>query len=478
MSLSAVGDLSGRIAELCVDDFKEVYNAARRENRRPHLLLRDFQNRLTHETKAALKSRERREVRYRRACSKVDGLRRRIEEAMRAALLASAIPPRRREAAAARLPHPEVLFGEIVADCAREAWKNSSLLYHGGGEDRRASSLAKLHVKLREVVEANVRACVPVDEFCYSEDEDSRSEGESSTGGESESDSDSEGESDSDSEGEGERDSDSEGEGEGESEEEEERGVESETESEEEGPRDTGVPYKGEERRVESETESEDEEEGPRDTGVPYKGEERGGEGDGHPDGGETHLDHPDEDHPDEDHPDEGESGEGESGDGEGESGDGEGEGKSGEGEGESGEGEGESGDGEGEGESGEGETHLDPPDEDHPDEGESGEREGESEEGEGHPEYGGPVEEGRGDTESFDDQDEVEVSPDDEEGSFDKVALGDAGVSIGVSIGDEAEAVSPDKYVPPQFKVIDTNDSRAQPAKKIMLTIEKTATA
>ena len=172
MPVSAINDLSGRLAEMCVDEFKEVYNAARRENRRPHLLLRDFQNRLTHETKATMKSRERREIRYRRACVKVQGLRGRIEAAMLEALTASAVPSSRRQAAEARLPHPEVLFHEIARDCAREAWKHPSLLYHGGGEDQRASALAKLHVKLREVIDSNVRACVPVAEFSYSDDED------------------------------------------------------------------------------------------------------------------------------------------------------------------------------------------------------------------------------------------------------------------------------------------------------------------
>ena len=252
--MPAVSELSSLVAELCTDEFRAIYAAARRDNRRPHLLLRDFQNRLTHEMKATTKSRERREIKYRRACAKIDGLRRRIEEAMVEALLASPIPRKRRAEAESRLPHPEVVFHEVFVDCAREAWTHPSLLYHAGDEGSRAASLAKLQVKLRDTVETNIRACVPVAEFDHPDtsddsDADTVSTREDGSGAGSESETESEAGVDTESE----------------------TGVDTESESESESESETGaelVPETGADTESETGADTESEGESETETGA------------------------------------------------------------------------------------------------------------------------------------------------------------------------------------------------------------------
>jgi len=85
-----------RISKVLIDEFVSIYAATRNENRGPHLVLREFEARLTCEMSATVKSKERREVKFRRACAKIDGLRRKIEEAMRECLIASPVPIHRR----------------------------------------------------------------------------------------------------------------------------------------------------------------------------------------------------------------------------------------------------------------------------------------------------------------------------------------------------------------------------------------------
>jgi hypothetical protein len=170
--------LCHRISEVLIDEFVSMYSATRNENRRPHLVLREFQARVTCEVNATVKSKERREVKFRRACAKIEGLRRQIEEAMRECLIASPVPIHRRPRAEEGMPTPEVLFHEIYVDCAREAWKSASMLYHGGREEERTANVAKLQVRIRNVAEENFHACVPTEELMYPDTDISSSEEE------------------------------------------------------------------------------------------------------------------------------------------------------------------------------------------------------------------------------------------------------------------------------------------------------------
>jgi hypothetical protein len=175
--------LCHRISEVLIDEFVSMYSATRNENRRPHLVLREFQARVTCEVNATVKSKERREVKFRRACAKIEGLRRQIEEAMRECLIASPVPIHRRPRAEEGMPTPEVLFHEIYVDCAREAWKSASMLYHGGREEERTANVAKLQVRIRNVAEENFHACVPTEELMYPDTDISSSEEEEEVGG-------------------------------------------------------------------------------------------------------------------------------------------------------------------------------------------------------------------------------------------------------------------------------------------------------
>jgi ankyrin repeat protein len=123
-------DLAAAISEVAVQDAFEVYRAARAVNARPHLLLREFQERLAHDVKEVSGSRERREVRFRRAGHRIPGLRRTLAEALRAegAARAAESDPERLD----QLPEPargEDVFHDAVTAAAREAWRRAPLLW-------------------------------------------------------------------------------------------------------------------------------------------------------------------------------------------------------------------------------------------------------------------------------------------------------------------------------------------------------------
>jgi hypothetical protein len=163
---------------LLAEDFRSLYNAAKSANRRPHLLLREYQERIAFEIRYLKKSREKREVRFRRASSKIPGLSKRIHAALREALVSSHVPTSRREQAEQKLPGADDVFHEAVIECARYVWKNPSLMYHVSPEERRVRNQATVALAFRDIVHNVIRDAIPDDEF---DEFDSDSEGEETT---------------------------------------------------------------------------------------------------------------------------------------------------------------------------------------------------------------------------------------------------------------------------------------------------------
>lgn len=157
--MSTTQSLSVVFASLMVSEFRDLYNATKKLNRRPHMLLREFQAKLSFDIDSANKSRERREVRYRRACAKCRGLSNMIDVSLRDTATKMS-QSSERERVLQELCHPEIFFNEVFVDCAREIWKHPKYLYHVGNDDQRAESLATLQMIFRDVVRDRVDTSV------------------------------------------------------------------------------------------------------------------------------------------------------------------------------------------------------------------------------------------------------------------------------------------------------------------------------
>ena len=170
MGRRSLDTLASKTSEMLVNEFELMYKSVKSANRKPHLLLREFQNRIHAEMKILRKSRERREIRFRRAKSTIPGYVDLFNRALREVLVSSSIPASAREKAEASLPDSAAVFNEVLLDAAREVWKQPNLFYHATDDQARAKNTAKVTLIIRDVVEDAVVGSVP--DIDYSDESD------------------------------------------------------------------------------------------------------------------------------------------------------------------------------------------------------------------------------------------------------------------------------------------------------------------
>ncbi|AUF82559.1 hypothetical protein TetV_477 [Tetraselmis virus 1] len=170
MGRRQIDKISSQTAEMLLEEFKLIYKGTVKANRKPHLLLREFQTRVSYEIKAMNKSRERREIRFRRANAKIPDYKNSLNAALREALVSSSIPANKREEASEKIPSAETLYHEIILSVAREVWKNPPMFYHNIDEKKREANSARMILCMRDTIEETIRQMIP--EALYESEEE------------------------------------------------------------------------------------------------------------------------------------------------------------------------------------------------------------------------------------------------------------------------------------------------------------------
>nr|WRJ69981.1 hypothetical protein TetV2_00536 [Oceanusvirus sp.] len=178
MGRRQIDEVSSKSAAMLAEEFRLIYKASLAANRKPHLLLREYQDRIAFEIKSLRKSREKREIKFRRVNSKIPRFTAMMNAALREALVSSSIPTSRREQAEARLPGAAEVWHEAMMECARHVWKDPSSMYHGVTEDKRDKNRSSMVLAFRDLVEGVIREAVPENQFAES-DSESDSDGDS-----------------------------------------------------------------------------------------------------------------------------------------------------------------------------------------------------------------------------------------------------------------------------------------------------------